>query len=91
MASPGFLTSVHCHDVRPLEGYAAIDKRLGVLWMLCGRMLPSGTAWPGPGHNGPLMVHMGVRSIAGSSSYRRIMHCRVQIAARKLQVAHQRI
>ena len=93
VASPGFPATAHgaCHGVWLLQGRAAVEERLGVLWMLCGRVLPSGTAGPGPGHDGPLTVHMGIRSIAVSSSYRRVMHGRVQIAARQLQMGQQGI
>ncbi len=62
-----------------------------VLRALCGRVLPSGAGGSGPGHVGPLTIHMGVRSIAMSGSYNRIMHGRIHIAARELQVTQQGI
>ena len=91
LASAGLTASRACHGLWVLPGCAAIDKRLGMLRMLWGGMLLSGTGRPGPGHGGPLTIHMCVRSIAVPSSYRRIMHGRIQIAARELQMAQQGI
>ena len=62
-----------------------------MLRRLCARMLPSGAGGSGPGHIGPLTIHMGIRSIAMSSSYRRMMHGWIWIAARKLQVTQEGI
>ena len=93
LASTDVRTSVCCagQSVWLVCLCAAVDGRLRVLRVLCGRVLPSGAGGSGPGHIGPLTVHMGVRSIAMSSSYRRMMHGWIQIAARELQMTQQGI